>query len=210
MLLVVGLHSSLEVGQMVVNLLVDGHVNLGGSSPEHYYTVNTGGFLEVADVLAESFNHLPAGLALHDVVAVEALSVVVVESGLHGHDLLELVLYRLDILLLEHFGVHCALVSVGGIYVPRAEYDVVEVGQGHDFVVFEIFLVSAFSYTDFVILCHGANGLGKAFAGHQNAGHESGGHCTQTNNQYAEFALGFLYITHFGKYKFFPVFLMVK
>ncbi len=154
MLLVVGLHGCLESLKCAVILHIDGHVNLGRSGPEYYYALYTLLLLEVADVLAELLYHLPAGLAGHDIVAVETLGVVVVKSGLHGHDLLELVLYRLDVLFLEHFGIDRALISVGRIYVPCAEHNVVERCHGHDFVIFEIFLVGTFAHADFVILGH--------------------------------------------------------
>ncbi len=120
-----------------------------------------------------------------------------VESGLHGLDVLKLVLYGVDIFFLKNLAVDSRFVCVLGIYVPCAEHDVVEVGQGHDFVIFQIFLFSAFSYADAVILGHGANRLRKSFAGHQNAGNECRRHSAETDNQYAELTFGFLYITHF-------------
>ncbi len=187
MLFVVGFHSLFESSQSVVAFLIDGHVNLSRGSPEHYNALNTAFFLEVADVFAELLNHFPAGLAVHDVVAVKTFSVVVVESCSEGHDFLEFVAYGLDVLLFEDFGVHCRFVCVCGVNVPCGKDDVFEIGDGSDFVVFQIFFVSAFTHTDFVVLSHGANGFGKAFASHQNTGNEGGRYSAEAYDHHAEF-----------------------
>ena len=139
MLLVVGLHGSLESFEGVVNLLVDGHVYFGGSGPEDNDAVGARLSLEAADVFAELLYEFPPCAFLH-VVAVETLGVVVVESGGHGLDGLEFFANGLDVLLFEDFGVDGRFVGVGGIYVPCGEHDVVEVSNGNDFVVFEVFL----------------------------------------------------------------------
>ena len=133
---------------------VYGNINLSRSSPKHNYACAAVGFLEVADILLKFLNHVPAGLAVLNVVTVKTLCIVVVESSLHGLDLLELVLYGEDVLLLENFGVHSRFKCVGGIYVPSSEHDVVEVGDGNNLVVFEVFLVGTFSNTHYIILCH--------------------------------------------------------
>ena len=194
MLLVVGFHSCLEGCERAVYLFVNGNVNLGRSCPEHYYAVNTVFFLEVADILADLLGHVPAVLYGLHVVTVKTFCIVVVESGLHGNDLLEFVLYGVDVFFLEHLAVDSAFVGVLGIYVPCSEHDVVEVGDGHDFVVFQIFFVSSFSYTDFVILSHRANGFCKAFAGHEHAGHECGANCSKSYHEDTEFTFGRLYV----------------
>ncbi len=82
MFLVVSLHGSLEVGQVIVYLFVYGNINFCRSGPKHNHAVEILFGLELADVFAESFNHFPAGLAGHYVVTVEALGVVVVKSCL--------------------------------------------------------------------------------------------------------------------------------
>ncbi len=84
----------------------------------------------------------------------ETLGVVVVESGLHRLDVLKLILHRVDVLLFENLGVDGSLVCVGGINVPCAEHDVVEICDGDNLVIFEVFFVFAFSDTDFVVLGH--------------------------------------------------------
>ena len=70
MLAVVCLHGSLEVGEVVVNLLIYRHVDLCAGSPEHDDARAVVGGLEVADVLAQSLYHVPSGLAVLHVVAV--------------------------------------------------------------------------------------------------------------------------------------------
>ena len=182
MLLVVGLHCSLEVGQSVVARLVNRHINLSRSGPEHNHAVHTLLLLEVADILAELLYHFPAGLAHHDVLAVKTLGVVVVESSLHRNDFLQLVLDRIDILLLEHLAVHGSLIGIDRIYIPCAELYIVQVSDGHNLVVFEILFVSAFANADFVVLSHRANRLGQPLAGHENTGHKGAGNSTETND----------------------------
>ena len=127
MLFVVGLHSLLQVFELVMNVLVYRHIHLSGSSPEHYYALHTGLFLEAADVFANLLGHVPAVGNFLNVVAVQTLCVVVVESGRHGYYLLQLVAYRLNVFGFEHLGIHSCLICVYGEYVPGCELYVVEV-----------------------------------------------------------------------------------
>ena len=188
--LIVGLHGGLESGERSVNLLVDGNVNLSGSGPEHDNAVDSSLFLEVADILADLLRHVPTILDGLHVVAVKTLGVVVVEGSLHGLDLLELVLYRIDIFFFEHLGVDGGLVGIGGIYIPGAEHDVVKTREGNDVFVVEIFLVGSASYAHLVILCHRADGFGEPLAGHEYAGHESGGNSSETDHEHAQLSVG--------------------
>ena len=105
MFFVVGFHRGFESGECAVNLFVYGDVYFGGCGPENHNAVNAVFFFEVADVFAELFDHFPTGLADHDVAAVEALCVVVVEGGLEGLDRFEFILYGVDVLFFEDFGV---------------------------------------------------------------------------------------------------------
>ncbi len=175
MFAVVGLHCSFEGFEGVVDVFVYGHVYFGRCSPEYHHAVKVLFGLEVADIFAELFYEFPACAGFY-VIAVEAGSVAGVEGGLEGLDGFEFVANGLDVFFFEHFGVDCRLVSVSGVNVPGGEFNVVEVGDGNDFVVSEVFFVCTLTYTHAVVLCHRANGLGKAFASHQNTGHESGSH----------------------------------
>ena len=174
MFLIVSLHSCFEVGEGVVDFFVDGNVDFSGSGPEYNDAVDAGFLLEVADVFADLLGHVPAVFHGLYVVAVEASGVVVVESGFEGHDFFEFVFYGEDVFFFEHLGVHGRFKSVGGINVPSGEYDVVEVGQGHDVLILEVFFVFALSDADFVVLGHGADRFGQTFAGHKYTGNESG------------------------------------
>ena len=172
---------------MVVYLLVDGYIYFGGSGPEYNYALAVVGGLEVTDVFAELFYEFPACAGLH-VVAVETLGIVVVESGRHGFDSLELFAHGVDVLFFEDFSVDSSLVGVCSIYVPCAENDIVEVCERNYLVVFEVFFVSTLSDADSVVLSHRADGLGKTFTCHKHTGHESSSDCTAANNQDAELA----------------------
>lgn len=133
-------------------LFVDGYVDFSGSSPEYDYAVNAGLGFEIADVLTDLLHHVPAVLAGLYVVAVETLCVVVVESGGHGHDFLELVLYGVDVFFFENLTLDGRFVGIFGINVPCAEYDVVKFCDRYDVAVFEIFL-SAPSPTRILSYC---------------------------------------------------------
>ena len=167
MLGVVGLHGSLECCECAVHFIADGHVDFGTGGPDDNDAVAAVLLLEVADVLTQGFDHVPAGGALLDVGAVEALGVVAVEGGGKGHDGLEFVAHRFNVLFAEHLGVEGALVGVGGINVPRTEDHVVEVGKGHNLTIVQVALVLAAAYADFVVLRHRANGLGQSFTYHE-------------------------------------------
>ena len=191
---VVGLHGSLEGSQCAVILHVGGNVNLGRSGPEHNHAVHTSLLLEVAYVFAYLLSHVPAVLAVFHVVAIETLGIVLVEGSLEGLDVDKLIFHRLDIFGLQHLGVACALIGIDGIHIPSAKHDVVEVGQGHDIFVVQIFLVGAAAHAYFVVLGHRAHGLAQTLAHHQHASHECCTHGTQSNYHDAKFTCSRFYI----------------
>ena len=208
MVAVVGLHGLLQAGERGVVGLVIGHVDLGRSGPDHHDAGAVVLLLEVADVLTQGLHHLPSRESLLDVVARDALGVVGVEGGLHGHDLLQLVAHGLDVLGLEHLGIDGSLVGVLGIGVPRAEDDVVELGQRHNVAIVQVLLLRATSDTDLVVLGHGSHRLGEALANHQHTRHKGSGDGAATYNHDAEFALGgFHFLFHY--YSFMLVLLFV-
>ena len=125
MLAVISLHGVLEIGKLIVNLLVDGHVDLGRCSPENNYTLATLLCFEVADVLTQRLNHLPTGERGLHIVTIKTLGVVLVEGGGHGHNLLQLFTHRINVLLLKHLGIHCCLIGVLRVHIPATEHDVV-------------------------------------------------------------------------------------
>ena len=172
-----------------MNLFVDRNINFGRSSPEHNYAVNAGFFLETTNIFADLLGHIPTILYGLHVVTVKTLCIVVIESGLHRNDLFEFVLNRIDIFFLQYFSIDGTFVSVCRIYVPCAEHNVVELCNGNYFVIFKIFFVGTFSYTDFIVLSHRSNGLCQTLAGHQYAGHKCRSHCTESYYKDAKFTL---------------------
>ena len=198
MVAVVGLHSLLQAGERGVVGLVVGHVDLGRSGPDDHDAGAVVLLLEVADVLTQGLHHLPSRESLLDVVARDAFGVVGIKGSLHGHDLLQLVAHGLDVLGLEHLGIDGSLVGVLGIGVPRAEDDVVELGQLHDIAIVQVLLLRATSDTDLVVLGHGSHRLGEALANHQHSRHKGRGDGAATYNHDAEFALGgFHFLFHY-------------
>lgn len=134
--------------------LVIRNINLCGSGPDHH---NAGAVVlgfEIADVLTDLLHHVPTGSAVLDIVAVEALGVVLVKSDLHRLDLLQLITHRVDVFLLEHLSIDSDLIGILRIDIPAAEDDVVELGQRDDVAIVQIFLVLATTHTNLVVLCH--------------------------------------------------------
>ena len=154
MLAVVSLHRSLESCQCAVNLHVNRYVDFCRCSPCNNDARAAVLLLEVSDVLAQRLYHLPAGLAVLHVVAVQALGVVLVECSLHRNNLLQLLAHRVDVLLLQNLGIHGSLIGILRIDIPGAEYDVVEVGKRNDVLVVQILLVCALAHTNLVVLSH--------------------------------------------------------
>ena len=154
MLAVVSLHRSLESSQCAVDFHVHRYVDFSRSSPDYNDACAAVLLLEVADVLAQRLNHLPAGLAVLHVVAVQTLGVVLVECSLHRNNLLQLLAHRVDVLLLQNLGIHGSLIGILRIDIPGAEYDVVEVGKRNDVLVVQILLVCALAHANLVVLGH--------------------------------------------------------
>ena len=172
MILVVSLHGSLKSSHCAMDLLVNGHIYLSRSSPEHYYTLYTCSSLEIADIFTDLLGHIPTILNLLYIVAIKTLCIVMVESSLQRLDSLELLLNRVDIFLFEHLSIDRRLVGVGRIYIPCAEYNVIEICQRHDVLVVEILLILTASYADLIILSHRTDRLCQTLASHQDTGHE--------------------------------------
>ena len=164
MLAVVGLHGGFEIRELIVNRLAHGHVDFGRGSPEHYHAGAIVSGLELADVLAQSFDHLPTGGhcsppfgggggGFH-IITIQALGVVLIEGGRHGHNLLELIAHGLDILLLEHLGIHGCLIGVLRIHIPTAKHDIIELSQGHDVGIVQITGIGTTTNAYLIVLSH--------------------------------------------------------
>lgn len=115
-----------------MHLLVDRHIDFCARRPQHHDALTACVRTETADVLAQHLHHLPTGLAVLHVVAVQSLGVVSVESCLHGNDALQFLAYRLNVLTLQHLGIDGTLIGILRIHVPAAKHDVVDRGHRHD------------------------------------------------------------------------------
>ena len=154
MLAIVGLHSVLKIGKLIVNQLVDRDVDLCRCSPENDHARATLLGLEITYVLTKGFYHLPTAQTCLHVIAIEALGIVLIEGGRHGNNLLQLIAHRVDVLLLEHLGIHGCLIGVLRIYIPTTEHDVVELCQGHDVSIMQITGIGTTTDTHLIILSH--------------------------------------------------------
>ena len=171
-----------------MQFVVNGHVDFGACGPDNDHALAAVFCLESADIFAQCLNHFPARLAVLHVRAVQTLGIVVVEGGLHRHDGLEFVFNGQNVLGAEHFGIHSALKGVGGIYVPGAEDEVFQIGQGYDFAIVEILCIFAFTHTNFVVLGHRTNGFGQALASHQHTRNHGGGDSAKADAHHTEFS----------------------
>ena len=127
-----------------------------------------------------------------------------VEGGLHRNDLLQLVAHRLDVLCLEHIGIHRTLIGILGINVPTAEHDIVEAGHRDNLPIVEIALPIATADADLIVLGHGTHGLRQPLANHQDTCHECGGNSSVANNQNSQLPFGWSYVCliHFAYFVF--------
>ena len=154
MLAVVGLHGCFEVSKTIVDLLINWHINLGAGCPKHHDACTIVLLLELADVFTKHLNHLPTGLCIFHIIAIETFCVILVERSFHGNYLLQLVANGQNVLLFQHLGIHGCLEGVLGINIPASEHDVVKTGQRYDFIIFQIFLIVALANTNLVVLSH--------------------------------------------------------
>ena len=107
---------------------------LGRAAPDHHQPVGTAGLLEVVDVLAKLLDQFHLVFALLHVGAVELLDVVLVEDGLARLDGRQERLHLFQQRALEH-----ACLAGGGVHVvfedvPAGEDQVVQTGQGNEFL----------------------------------------------------------------------------
>ena len=196
MLAVVGFHGRLQGFQGVVYSLVDGHIDFRRGRPQHYDTAALPLLAEAADVGTQHFHHLPASgdaLAISnplDIIAVQALGIVLVERGRHGDYLLQLLTNGGYILFVQHLGVHGGLIGILRIDVPGAENNIVQPRQRHDVCISEVFLVSAATHAHLVHLGHRADQFRQSFTSHQHSRHQGGGHGSAAYDKYSQLALG--------------------
>ena len=88
------------------------------------------------------------------IITIQALGVVLIEGGRHGHNLLELIANGLDILLLEHLGIHGCLIGVLRIHIPTAKHDIIELSQGHDVGIVQITGIGTTTNAYLIVLSH--------------------------------------------------------
>ena len=109
--------------------LVDGGLleeDLGGAAPDHDLAVGAG--LELGDVVADLVGEVALVFAGLDLLAGEALDVVLVEDGGHGLDGFEEGAHGLELVAVEDVGGFGGVVEVAAEDVPAGEDDVVEIG----------------------------------------------------------------------------------
>ena len=190
MLAIISLHGGLKVAQLIVDLLIYRYIDLCRRCPKHYNTIAAFIGLELSDVIAQGLHHLPTAQVLLNIVAIKSLGIVLVEGSLHRHNLLQLIAHRIDILLLEHLGIHRCLIGVLGIDIPTAKHDVIELGQRHNIRIMQILGIGTTANTHLVVLGHRTYRLGETFTSHQHTCHKRSRNGSTANYQDSQFALG--------------------
>ena len=200
MLAVVCLHRLFQGFQCSVHFFAYRHIDFSRRSPQHHDTAAPVFSLETADIFTQLFHHVPARSTVFHIVSVQTLRIVMVESGLHGNNLFQLILDRINIFLLQYLAIDCRLISVGRIYIPRSEYDVAQFSHRNNLIVMKILLFSTTPHTNPVVLSHGSYRFGKPFTDHQHTGHKRGSHSSKPHTQNSQFAFSRFYIHFFHSF----------
>lgn len=189
MLTVIGLHGCLESLQAVVHLSAAGNIDFRAGGPYHYHAAATMLLLEVADILAHLLHQLPAGgLRVFHPRAIQGFHVIGVIYALHGHYLLQLLLYGIDVAVTQHLGVHGALESVIGQDVPRTQLYIVERRHRYNLRHGLVLCLRALAHAYFRHLGDRTYGLAQPLANHQHSRDKRGTHGTQAYAQDAQLA----------------------
>src|SRR5689334_12003273 len=85
--------------------------------------------LELADVVPQLLREIAFRLSLLDVRAADARDIAVLEHCRHRLDSPEEIGDWLEVLVLENARLFCSSVGIVGNGIPRAEHDVLEVGE---------------------------------------------------------------------------------
>ena len=180
-----------------MNLFIYWYINLSRCCPDHNDTGTTVFLLEVADILTESFYHLPTVLAILHIVTRQTLSIVLIERSLQRNDFLQFIFYRINVLFLQYLCIHRCLIGILRINIPSSKHDIIQFCEGYDVLIMQILLVGTTPHTNLIILSHRTNRLCQALASHQHTGHKSSSNCTTTYNHNTKFAICWLYIVLF-------------
>lgn len=157
MLTVIGLHRLLQSSQGSMNLFAYRNIYFCGCSPQYddAFTIVFG--LETADIFTQLFYHVPTCSSILHIGSVQTLGKITVESGLHRYNPYQLILHRLDIFFLQNFTMDGRLIGIFRKYIPGTEYNIIQIGNRHNFLVRQIFLVLTLTYSNLIILGHGTN-----------------------------------------------------
>ena len=162
--------------------------------PDHHDAVDLLLVAEAVDVLADRLEHRPLADAALDVVGVDVLDVRAVERGRHRADVAQRVGDLLDVLAgVEHPGALGGDVGVVGERVPRAEHDVVELGDRGEVLDQRAAVVGALAEADRVHQGQRADRLGQAPLHQLDAGDEGGGDGAEADGEDAEAPVGRLH-----------------
>ena len=147
-------------------------IDLGGAAPDHDLTIGLG--LELGDVVANLVGEIALVLAGLDLLAFEALDVVLVEGGGEGLDGLEEGANLFELVAVEDLRGLGGVVEVAAEDVPAGEDEVVERGERGEVLDERRAAFGALAETNGSHLRGGTDGLGEAATNGFDAGDERG------------------------------------
>ena len=168
--------------------------DLGRCRPQHHDPIDLLLLAEAVDVLADRFQHRALVDGAHHVVGVDALDVAAVEGGRHRAHVAQRVGDALEVAAgLEHAGALGGDIGVVGERIPRAEHDVVEVGDRHEVLDQRAAIVGAPAEADRAHLRQRADRVGHAALDELDAGDERRGDRAEADGEDTESPLGRLH-----------------
>ena len=167
--------------------------DLGRRRPEHHDPIDLLLLAEAVDVLADRVEHRALVDGVDHVVGVEPLDVAAVERGRHRAHVAQRFGDALEVAAgLEYAGPLGGDVGVVGERIPRAEHDVVEVGDRHEVLDQRAALFGALAEADRVHQRERADRVGHAALDELDAGDERRGDGAETDGQDTEAPVGWL------------------
>src|SRR5580700_7781331 len=132
----------------------------GGAAPDHDQAVGFAFLFEIANVFAKLFGEFKFIFSFFDVGTGKVFDVVLIESGLHGPDVLQEFLNLIEVFGFQDTGLGGGLIGVVGENIPAAENDVVEFGEWDELVNFRRAAFGAFAEANGAELRERADGCG--------------------------------------------------
>ena len=132
-----------------MNFFTNRNIYFSRRSPQYNNAFTIIFSLETADILTQLFYHVPTCSSILYIGAIQTFGKITVESSLHRYNPYQFILYRFNIFFLQDLTMNSRLIGT--------EYNIIQIGNRHNFLVRQIFLVLTLTYSNLIILGHGTN-----------------------------------------------------